>query len=610
MKTGSTSHLLNHLYQSKTIDDLFVQNFLKAWVSFTHHPIYDYDSGVLKPVRDWDYTQLSNYFLAEEFDFINKAILSLGFNEQEAPAFLFERFKFIALPLLSPEQLTMIHKIKVQSFKKFNERKKKEELLEPPEKRKRTQITESDTILLDYFIEDDKVFTCDEPTSMDSLFIQEEEDGSFSIPTTYDLLESLKTDKSIDYDFVPSPFQTSHDSMMEEMFDCADVIDDPKLVSESAKDDSKLKFTRYCSIITLFKKNGVKTTRSIVNLMPKIAHEASLLLNDFVLGNRLAYPLLVEKDVWYLFMNLFYTGKVPKYDNSRGQKVLATAMFERPEVSTNLRHLYDQEKALTAETTELLQKIPNLAGEALMSAHARIHEINSELAELTSNRETWLLEREYTKTLWIEFFNLWLHDKDYQWVHEKYKDHLKPLSLATVIAARCDQLKGNFKTCLPRIVLAWLKNFVNAQCRWLTLPDEVASKFISYLSKTDTSVFELIDIDEVLLDILKLKDEEVEALSDEDTFNIVMNCVSSNFDYFLQYCLFYPKDEIELMSQLEKDLLDHTLNMFTTVMNNYPVSKRLIQSSTYSDYSYNELLEVYDFIQHLISRMPPDPTLW
>ncbi|KAL0221239.1 hypothetical protein RCL1_001093 [Eukaryota sp. TZLM3-RCL] len=285
-------------------------------------------------------------------------------------------------------------------------------------------------------------------------------------------------------------------------------------------------------------------------------------------------------------------------------------MFERPEVSTNLRHLYDQEKALTAETTELLQKIPNLAGEALMSAHARIHEINSELAEVTSNRETWLLEREYTKTLWIEFFDLWLQDKDYQWVHEKYKDHLKPLSMATVIAARCDQLKGNFKTCLPRIVLAWLKNFVNAQCRLLTIPDEVASKFISYLSKTNTSVFELIDIDEVLLDILKLEDGEVDALSDEDIFNIVMNCVLSNFDYFLQYCLFYPKDEIELMSQLEKDLLEHTLNMFTTVMNNYPVSKRLIQSSTYSDYSYDELLEVYDFIQHLISQMPTDPTLW
>ncbi|KAL0213386.1 hypothetical protein RCL1_007012 [Eukaryota sp. TZLM3-RCL] len=171
--------------------------------------------------------------------------------------------------------------------------------------------------------------------------------------------------------------------------------------------------------------------------------------------------------------------------------------------------------------------------------------------------------------------------------------------MATVIAARCDQLKGNFKTCSPRLVLAWLKNFVNAQCRLLTLPDEVASKFISYLSKTDSSVFELIDIDEVLLDILKLKDEEVEALSDEDILNIVMNCVSSNFDYFLQYCLFYPKDEIELMSQLEKDLLEHTLNMFTTVMNNYPVSKRLIQSSIYSDYSHNELLVAYDFIQHL-----------
>ncbi|KAL0218377.1 hypothetical protein P9112_004030 [Eukaryota sp. TZLM1-RC] len=81
-------------------------------------------------------------------------------------------------------------------------------------------------------------------------------------------------------------------------------------------------FTRSCALNSLLTPAAVQQIRTDLPVVTEICHEASLLLQSFLLNFPLASRALVEQDVWYLFMTVITTGSFPKPSTSKGQRQL------------------------------------------------------------------------------------------------------------------------------------------------------------------------------------------------------------------------------------------------------------------------------------------------
>ncbi|KAL0219101.1 hypothetical protein P9112_004754 [Eukaryota sp. TZLM1-RC] len=81
-------------------------------------------------------------------------------------------------------------------------------------------------------------------------------------------------------------------------------------------------FTRSCALNSVLTPAAVQQIRTDLPLVTEICHEASLLLQSFLLNFPLASRASVEQDVCYLFMTVITTSSFPKPSASKGQRQL------------------------------------------------------------------------------------------------------------------------------------------------------------------------------------------------------------------------------------------------------------------------------------------------
>ncbi|KAL0207405.1 hypothetical protein P9112_012033 [Eukaryota sp. TZLM1-RC] len=194
-------------------------------------------------------------------------------------------------------------------------------------------------------------------------------------------------------------------------------------------------FTRSCALNSLLTLVAVQQIRTDLPVVTEICHEASLLLQSFLLNFPLASRGLVEQDVWYLFMTVITTGSFPKPSTSKGQR--------------QLLHIFTMDFFLNAHKTGLL---------FLNSFHL--------------------------------FLNDWLQSQNCNFINRK--------GLSSYLACRARQLASNVKTCLPKICQSWTKNFIRAHCRALNKTNVFANNILSLLPDELLAQPEEVVVDSVL----------------------------------------------------------------------------------------------------------------
>ncbi|KAL0215829.1 hypothetical protein P9112_008013 [Eukaryota sp. TZLM1-RC] len=86
-------------------------------------------------------------------------------------------------------------------------------------------------------------------------------------------------------------------------------------------------FTRSCALNSLMTPAVVQQIRTDLPLITEICHEASLLLQSFLLNFPLVSIALVEQDVWYLFMTVVTTGSFLKPSTCKEQRQLLRIFY-------------------------------------------------------------------------------------------------------------------------------------------------------------------------------------------------------------------------------------------------------------------------------------------
>ncbi|KAL0214542.1 hypothetical protein P9112_006726 [Eukaryota sp. TZLM1-RC] len=195
-------------------------------------------------------------------------------------------------------------------------------------------------------------------------------------------------------------------------------------------------FTRSCALNLLLTPATVQQLQTDLPLVTEICHEASLLLQSFLLKFPLASRALVEQDVWYLFMTVITTGAFRNPSTSKGQR--------------QLLHIF----------------------------------YNGFLPECPQNR--------FLVSLWKNSllpyrnsFNLFLN----AWLQQGFSPYL---------ACRARQLASNVKTSLPKICQSWTKNFIRAHCRALDKTNVLDNYIFSLLPDEPLAQPEEVVVDSVL----------------------------------------------------------------------------------------------------------------
>ncbi|KAL0214348.1 hypothetical protein P9112_006532 [Eukaryota sp. TZLM1-RC] len=155
-----------------------------------------------------------------------------------------------------------------------------------------------------------------------------------------------------------------------------------------------------------------------------MCHEASLLLQSFLLNFPLPSRALVEQDVWCLFMTAITTGSFPQPSTSKGQRQLLHILYSGffPECPQDRSPVSTWENSL----------VP------------------------------------YRNSFNI-FLNDWLQSQRYNCTNRK--------GLFLYLASRARQLASNIKTSQLKICQSWTKNFIRAHCRAM----DKANVFYNYL---------------------------------------------------------------------------------------------------------------------------------
>ncbi|KAL0226721.1 hypothetical protein P9112_014045 [Eukaryota sp. TZLM1-RC] len=204
-------------------------------------------------------------------------------------------------------------------------------------------------------------------------------------------------------------------------------------------------FTRSCALNSLLTPAAVQQIRTDLPVVTEICHEASLLLQSFLLNFPLASRALVEQDVWYLFMTVITTGSFPKPSTSRGQRQLLHIFYNGflPECP--------QDRSLVSVWENSL--VP------------------------------------YRNSLNL-FLNAWLQSQNCDFINRK--------GLFPYLACRARQLASNVKTSLPKICQSWTKNFIRAHCRALDKTNVFANNILSFLPDEPLAQPEEVVVDSVL----------------------------------------------------------------------------------------------------------------
>ncbi|KAL0224677.1 hypothetical protein RCL1_002589 [Eukaryota sp. TZLM3-RCL] len=412
LKFNSISETLLHLLSQKKIDMFYIRDFIKAFMSFVYQPIVDLRSGSINLLKNYNSDDVADYFQLKSNPIMASISVDLLIN---CPAFLMENYTPIDLPNLSREAIQSIISLDRRMAKKFKQSKM--DLLCPPEKRVRKEILDPELL---YKIN----------SELEAL--QDDEDEELELD-----IDEMDLDEN-------------------ELFDLLHFNESIELGNDNK--NKNIRITRYCTINTLLTDNAVKTIRKVVDLMPMITHEASNLLYDFLIDHPRIFPLISDPDVWYFFFNLFYKGKIPKFENSKGQKLLAQRLFGQNEVE----------------------------------------------------------QTEQTKQSWQLHIQNWLRGKDYTWLHSK--NNFSNLSLSYVLASRARQLAGNFLSSLPNLINSWIKNFVHAHCRMFEIPTEITKKLIFNLfnlSGEDRGYF-----DKFLIE-LEFSEDDIESMDLEEKSTVL-----------------------------------------------------------------------------------------
>ncbi|KAL0205660.1 hypothetical protein P9112_000967 [Eukaryota sp. TZLM1-RC] len=187
-------------------------------------------------------------------------------------------------------------------------------------------------------------------------------------------------------------------------------------------------FTRSCALNTLLTPAAVQQIRTDLLLVTEICHEASLLLQSFLLNFPLASRALVEQDEWYLVMTIITTGFFPKPSTSKGQRQLLHIFF-----------------------SGFLPECPQ----------------DGSLVSLWQNS---LVPYRNSFNL---FLNAWLQSQNCNSINRK--------GLSPYLACRARRLASNVKTGLPKICPSWTKNFIRAHFRDLDRTSVCANYILSLL---------------------------------------------------------------------------------------------------------------------------------
>ncbi|KAL0222859.1 hypothetical protein P9112_002249 [Eukaryota sp. TZLM1-RC] len=87
-------------------------------------------------------------------------------------------------------------------------------------------------------------------------------------------------------------------------------------------------FSRSGALNSLLTPTAVQQIRTDLPLVTEICHEASLLLQSFLLNFLLASRDLGEQDVWYLFMTVITTDSFTKPFTSKGQHSITPYLLQ------------------------------------------------------------------------------------------------------------------------------------------------------------------------------------------------------------------------------------------------------------------------------------------
>ncbi|KAL0207734.1 hypothetical protein P9112_012362 [Eukaryota sp. TZLM1-RC] len=204
-------------------------------------------------------------------------------------------------------------------------------------------------------------------------------------------------------------------------------------------------FTRSCALNSLLTPAAVQQIRTDLPVVTEICHEASLLLQSFLLNFPLASRALVEQDVWYLFMTIITTGYFPKPSTSKGQ--------------CQLLHIF----------------------------------YNGFLPECPQDRSL-VAVWENSLVPYRNSFNLFLND----WLRSQNCNFINRKGLSPYLACRARQLASNVKTCLPKICQSWTKNFIRVHCRALNKTNVFANNILSLLPDEPLAQPEEVVVDSVL----------------------------------------------------------------------------------------------------------------
>ncbi|KAL0219749.1 hypothetical protein P9112_005402 [Eukaryota sp. TZLM1-RC] len=166
-------------------------------------------------------------------------------------------------------------------------------------------------------------------------------------------------------------------------------------------------FTRCCAINSLMTPAAVQQIRTDLPVVTEICHEASLLIQSFLLNFPLTSRALVEQDVWYLFMAVITTGSFPKPSTSKGQRQLLHIFYNG-----------------------FLPECPR----------------DRSLVSLWENSLV-----PYRNSFNI-FLNTWLQSQNCNFINRK--------GLSPYLACRARQLASNVKTSLPKVCQSFFLNLI------------------------------------------------------------------------------------------------------------------------------------------------------
>ncbi|KAL0219640.1 hypothetical protein P9112_005293 [Eukaryota sp. TZLM1-RC] len=204
-------------------------------------------------------------------------------------------------------------------------------------------------------------------------------------------------------------------------------------------------FTRSCTLNSLLTPAAVQQIRTDLPLVTEICHEASVLLQSFLLNFSLASRALVEHDVWYLFMTVITSGSFPEPSPFKGQR--------------HLLHIF---------YNGFLPESP-------------------QDRSLVSSWENSLVPYRNSFNL---FLNAWLQSQKCNFINRKR------LLITLLVWAR--KLASNVKTSSPKICQSWTNNFIRAHCRALDKTNVCVNYLISLLPDKPLAQPEEVDVDSVL----------------------------------------------------------------------------------------------------------------